>query len=337
MSTENKKVTRILTGLKPTSDLHIGNYLGAIRPCIELSQKAEYEVILMCADWHGLTDRNRIHESGNFTQQMMATFLAFGYNIKDHILILQSDFPQIQELSWYLGCATAVGMLERSHAYKDAVANGKKPTAGLFNYPLLMAADILCFDGALVPVGADQAQHLEYCADISKLFNNAVGAEVLIYPKPLIQEMELVVGIDGEKKMSKSYDNTIPLFGTKKEIEKRIKSITTDSKGLDDVKDPESCAIFKILKGFGSPEAINHMRDSLTRGKGYGYGHAKMDLIAEHEKVFGSRREAYEHYLQNPMEMAKLMETGYEKARKYAAQVRTRVRTALGLKSFEKT
>lgn len=288
----------------------------------------------MCADWHGLTDRAKMSEPGKYTASVLATFLALGYQLKDNVLFLQSDFREIQEVAWYLSCVSAVGLLERAHAYKDALASGKKPTGGLFYYPILMASDIVTFDAEVVPVGKDQAQHLEYASDMVKLFNNAVGQDVLKEPKPLIQETPLIIGVDGEKKMSKSYNNHIPIFGTKKEIEAKIKAIKTDSLGLDDVKNPETCFIFQILKSFGSPDAIEAMKEKLERGKGYGYGHAKMDLIAEHERVFGSHREAYDHYLNSPDEISRLMAPGYERAKRYASQVTERARQALGLRHY---
>lgn len=328
------KRTRILTGIKPTADLHIGNYFGAIKPCIEYSKNSAYEVILLCVDWHGLTDKKNIFEPGKQSIPMLAAFLAFGFEPENNSILLQSDFSQIQEVSWYLSCVTAVGMLERAHAYKDAIQSGKQPTGGLFYYPILMASDILTFDSDIVPVGKDQGQHLEYASDICKLFNNAVGKDVFKEPKPFVQQVPLLLGTDGEKKMSKSYDNYIPIFGSKKEIEKRIKSIKTDSKGVDEVKDPETCPIYQILKAFGSPEAIQDMKEKLTKGKGYGYGHAKMDLIAEHEKVFGSKRELYEHFLNDRKALWEKMESGYARAESYANKTRDTARSALGLAKF---
>lgn len=329
-----KKRTRILTGIKPTADLHLGNYFGAIKPCIEYSNNPNFEVILMCVDWHGLTDKKNILEPGKNTIPMLAAFLAFGFQPEHNSMILQSDFPQIQETSWYLSCVTAVGMLERAHAYKEALQSGKQPTGGLFYYPVLMASDILTFDSDIVPVGKDQAQHLEYASDIAKLFNNAIGKEVYREPKPFVQDTPLIIGTDGEKKMSKSYDNYIPMFGPKKDIEKRIKGIKTDSKGVDDPKDAETCPIYQILKSFGSDAAVQDMKEKLSKGKGYGYGHAKMDLIAEHEKVFGSKRAEYEHYANDPKAIWAKIESGYGRAQSYADTMRDKARQALGLVTF---
>ncbi|MBM3381448.1 MAG: tryptophan--tRNA ligase [Betaproteobacteria bacterium] len=322
---------RVLTGAKPTADLHVGNYFGAIRPAIEASHDPAKEVILMCVDWHGLTDRAKILEPGKFSASLLATYLTMGFSLENNMVILQSEIPEIPEMAWYLSCVSAVGLLERAHAYKDALGSGKEPTVGLFNYPILMASDIVTFDAQVVPVGKDQSQHLEYASDMVKLFNNAVGRPVLFEPKAEIQPTPLLIGIDGERKMSKSYGNHVPLFAPKKEIEKKIKEIKTDSKGLDDPKDPESCAVFQIMKSFGSKEAIAYMEERLRQGTGYGYGHAKKDLIDEHERVFGSKRELYEHYLNSPRELAQVLAPSHQRARTIAATVRQRVRDALSL------
>ena len=326
---------RFLTGVKPTGEVHIGNYFGAIKPCVDLSNQSDSEVILMCVDWHGLTNKAEIFRPGELSHSLMAIYLALGFNYKDNSIILQSDFAQIQENSWYLSCATAAGMLERSHAYKDAIANGKSPTAGLLFYPSLMASDILTFDSQCVPVGKDQAQHLEYASDMAKYFNNLVGVDVYIDPKAIIQETPTLVGVDGERKMSKSYNNTIPVFASKKELEKKVKEIKTDSKGLDDPKDPDTCTIFQIFKSFASLEATAYMQERLEKGTGYGYGHAKKDFIDEHERVFGAYREKYEYYNNSHDEVKKCLQNGYEKANFYADSVTKRAREALGLKSYK--
>lgn len=325
---------RFLTGIKPSGEVHIGNYFGAIKPCIDISNNKESEVILMCVDWHGLTNKSEIFLPGKLSHSLIAIYLALGFNVNENSIILQSDFPQIQENAWYLSCASAAGLLERSHAYKDAVANGKFATAGLLFYPSLMSADILTFDGQFVPVGKDQAQHLEYASDMAKLFNNLVGVNVFLEPQAIIQSEPALVGIDGERKMSKSYNNTIPIFMTKKELEKRVKEIKTDSKGLNEPKQPENCTIFQIFKSFASEEAIAYMKERLENGIGYGYGHAKKDFIEEHEKVFGIYRERYEYYCNNIVEVQRLLNSGYERAIFYAENVTKRARNALGLKSF---
>lgn len=325
---------RVLTGIQPTGELHVGNYFGAIKPIVEFSKDPRNEVLFLCVDWHGLTNRVKVLESGSSSLGILAATLALGFNTEENCVLLQSDFPQIQESAWYLACTSSAGLLERSHAFKDAVSNGKEATGGLLFYPALMAADIMTFDADVVPVGKDQSQHIEFASDMGKSFNNAVGQLVFKEPKALIQkESPLVPGIDG-RKMSKSYNNHIPLFATKKEVEKRIKEIKTDSAGLDDPKDPSTCLVYQILVSFGSSESLAYMHERLTKGTGYGYGHAKIDLLAEHERVFGQRRERYEYYLANPGEVRKLMERGYDRANLIANNVRDRARSALGLLSM---
>jgi tryptophanyl-tRNA synthetase len=270
---------------------------------------------------------------GNLTSSIIAVYLALGFQLKDNAILLQSDFPQIQENAWYLSCSCAAGLLERSHAYKDAIASGKEATGGLLFYPVLMSSDILTFDAQIVPVGKDQSQHLEYASDMAKLFNNAVKKEVYLEPKPLLQETPTLIGTDG-RKMSKSYNNTIPLFGTKKEIEKAVKEIKTDSKGLNDPKNHEDCLIYLLLKSFGSAEAVQHMKERLEKGTGYGYGHAKQDFLQEHEKVFGAKRELYEYYLNNPQEICTSLSEGYKRCQGYAEKTTSKARNALGLKSY---
>jgi tryptophanyl-tRNA synthetase len=324
---------RILTGVKPSGSLHLGNYFGAILPSVAESKRQQSEVILMCVDLHALTNRAQIREAGEHTNPLLAAYLALGFETAGNSIILQSEFPQILEIAWYLACVTNVGLLERAHAYKDALANGKDPTCGLFYYPVLMASDILTFAAEQVPVGKDQAQHLEYASDMAGYFNSAVGSEVLRKPKPVIQDVPLIVGIDGERKMSKSYNNEIPIFGPPNVIEKRIKSITTDARGLDDPKDPDTCAIFQILKTFASAKRVEDMRERMLRGTGYGYGHAKGDLIDAHREAFGAHQALYEHYIQNPSEIHKLLGPGRERAQNIASATRDQARDALGLKS----
>lgn len=324
---------RILTGIKPTGQLHLGNYFGAIQPMVALSKDTNNEVILLCPDWHGLTNKSTIFTPGELTLSVIATYLALGFNLKNNAILLQSDFPQIQENAWYLSCTCAAGLLERSHAYKDALANGKEATAGLLFYPVLMASDIMTFDAQFVPIGKDQAQHLEYASDMAKLFNNTVKKEVFIEPKGLLQENPVLVGSDG-RKMSKSYNNTIPLFASKKEIEKAVKEIKTDSKGLDEPKNPNECLVYELFCSFASQDAISYMKEKLEKGTGYGYGHAKKDFIEEHERIFGSKREAYEHYLNNTSELKAMLKEGYERAQSYATATTQRARHALGLKTF---
>jgi len=324
---------RFLTGMKPTGEFHLGNYYGAVAPAVELSQNPQKEVIMLCVDWHGLTDRSKILVPGRLTHKIISVYLALGFSTKNNSIILQSDFKEIQENSWYLGCSVSSGLLERAHAYKDALANGKESSCGLLYYPVLMSSDIVTFDGEVVPVGKDQSQHLEYASDMVKSFNHAVGSSVYTEPKLQLEEIPTLVGTDG-RKMSKSYHNVIPVFGTKSEIEKSVKTIKTDSKTLDEPKNPEECLIFQIFKSFASEEAIQYMKDSLEKGVGYGYGHAKKDFLAEHERVFGEKQRLFEYYMQNHDEVSHLLRDGYERAQQYAEAVTQRAREALGLKSY---
>ncbi|BBH53603.1 tryptophan--tRNA ligase [Fluviispira sanaruensis] len=327
---------RFLTGIKATGQIHLGNYFGAIKPMMELSQNSENEVILMCVDWHGLTNRAKIMAPGELSHSIIALYLALGFNLNGNSILLQSDFPQIHENAWYLSCSTASGLLERSHAYKDALANGKEASAGLLYYPVLMASDIVTFDSQYIPVGKDQNQHLEYASDMAKLFNNLVATDVYIEAKGVEREIPTLIGTDGDRKMSKSYNNEIPIFAAKKDIEKKVKEIKTDSKGLDEPKDPNTCTIFQIFQSFASKDAISYMRERLEKGTGYGYGHAKKDFVDEHERVFGVFREKYDYYLNNEKVVKDLLEPGYERANNYANAVLERARTALGLKSYNR-
>jgi tryptophanyl-tRNA synthetase len=196
-----------------------------------------------------------------------------------------------------------------------------------------MASDILSFDAEIVPVGKDQSQHLEYASDMAKLFNNATKKNVFREPKPQLQETPSLLGTDG-RKMSKSYHNTIPLFAPKKELEKAVKEIKTDSLGLNDPKNPEECLVYLLLKSFGSADAVSYMKERLEKGVGYGYGHAKQDFLAEHERVFGAKRELYQHYLGNQKEVRDLLQDGYARCQSYAQHMTARSREALGLKSY---
>jgi tryptophanyl-tRNA synthetase len=288
----------------------------------------------MCVDLHALTNKAQIREAGQYTMPLLAAYLALGFETSRNAIILQSDFPQILTISWFLSCVTHVGLLERAHAYKDALASGKAPTCGLFYYPVLMASDILTFGAEQIPVGKDQAQHIEYASDMAGYFNTAVGRDVFVKPRAVVQDQPLMPGIDGERKMSKSYNNEIPMFGDQKIIEKRIKAITTDARGLDEPKDPETCAVFQILQSFASEERVAEMRSRLERGTGYGYGHAKRDLMEAHTETFAVHQERYEHYLNSPDEVKRLLEPGRERAWAVAEATLARAREALELCSL---
>lgn len=335
MNSTNKPLKkRILTGMKPTGNVHLGNYFGAILPAVELSLDPSYEVLLLCVDWHGLTNRKDILTPGQMTHEIISTYLALGFNLKDNAILLQSDFSQIQEISWYLSCATGVGLLERAHAYKDALASGKDPTAGLLYYTVLMSSDILTFGASAVPVGKDQLQHLEFASDMAKSFNHITSQQVFLEPIPMVQkDSSTLLGTDG-RKMSKSYQNTIPIFASKKQVEKYVKDIKTDGAGLHDPKNPENCLVFQLFQSFASSEAVAYMRDRLLQGTNYGYGHAKQDFLMEFERVFSEKRKHFEHYLQHPEEVKLSLQEGYERAFTYADGIVKKARQALGLKNY---
>ena len=324
---------RFLTGFKPTGHIHLGNYFGAIQPAIELSKKREHEVILMIANWHGLADRKNIFSPAKHTKETLATFIALGFELKDNSIIIQSDFNEILEIQWYLSSVATVGLLERAHAYKDAIQNGKVPSIALFNYPILMAADILTFGSEYVPIGKDQSQHLEYASDLAKGFNNLTNTKTFLEPKAIIQETPILIGTDGTRKMSKSYKNEIPIFTEEKELEKRIKEIKTDSKGLNDPKDPETCTIYNIFKTFASKSAMEHMYESLKRGQNYGYGHAKLDFISEHKRVFSEKRKKFQYYFESD-DISSLLKEGYERAEDHARRTLEKARKALKIPSL---
>ena len=238
---------RLLSGIKPSGILHIGNYFGAVKQFVDLQDT--HESFIFIADFHAITTVQNKEELSKNILNITMDYLACGLDPKKVCLFKQSDLPEVTELTWYFNCITTVPYLERATAYKDAKAKSKEANVGLFDYPILMAADILIQDADMVPVGSDQKQHVEYARDTAQKFNNAFG-ETFKLPEPLIlKEVAVVPGIDG-RKMSKSYGNTIPLFGTDEQIRKAIMSIVTDSKSPDEPKNPEECNIFAIHKLF---------------------------------------------------------------------------------------
>ncbi|HOK04087.1 MAG TPA: tryptophan--tRNA ligase [Victivallales bacterium] len=318
---------RILSGIQPTGDVHLGNYFGMMKPAIELQD--EGETFLFIADLHALTSSISPDELRKNTFNVALDFLSCGLDPQKTVFFKQSDVPEVTELTWILSCQTSIGLLERCHSYKDKISKGMIPNHGLFAYPVLMAADILIYKSNFVPVGKDQKQHLEVTRDIAMRFNNRYG-EILVIPEPIIREQSAVVpGIDGQK-MSKSYQNTIPLFADEKEIKKKIMSIVTDSKGLNDPKNPDECIPYQLYKLFASESQSNEMANKLKTG-GYGYGHAKKELFEifwEHFKPF---REKRSEFLKNPDIVFKILRKGAEKARTEAQKNICEIRKAIGL------
>lgn len=319
---------RYLTGIQPSGAVHIGNYFGALRPATELQQKGE--AFYFIADFHALTT---VHDPAllrEYVRDLALDFLACGLDPAKACFFRQSDVPVVTELSWILSNVTPMGLLERSHSYKDKLAHGIAPSHALFAYPVLMAADILLYDSDVVPVGRDQKQHLEITRDIAAKFNEAYG-DVLKLPEPDIRdEVATVVGLDGQK-MSKSYGNTIGLFLPEKELRKKVMSIVTDSAPLEAPKDPAASTIVSLYRLFATKEEVVAMENNFRAG-GIGYGEFK-------KRLFESIWESIQPMRKRRMELVadhgyvdRVLAEGASKAREVAAKTMSRVREAVGLR-----
>ena len=321
-------MSRILTGVQSTGTPHLGNLLGAILPAIEMANDSKNESFIFIADMHSLTqikDGNELREN---TYSVAATWLACGIDINKTVFYRQSDIPETTELTWYLSCFFPYQRLTLAHGFKDKADRLADVNAGLFTYPMLMAADILLYDAEVVPVGKDQLQHLEMTRDVANRFNNIVG-ETLVPPQAKINEdTKLVPGTDGEK-MSKSRNNFINIFLPDKKLRKQIMAIQTDSKALEDPKDPDTDNVFAIYKLLASEEQIAEMRANYENG-GYGYGHAKQALYELIIDKFADVRTKYNHYMENRHEIDEALAVGAEKARVIAKDVLQRVRGKIG-------
>lgn len=315
-----------LTGIKPTSVPHLGNYLGAIRPALSLVE--EYRTLYFIADYHALTTVRDPDALRGYVRDVGATWLASGLDPEKTLLFRQSDVIQVFELTWVLGCFLAAGQLERGHAYKDALSRGEAPNAGIFNYPLLMAADILLYDTHVVPIGKDQKQHLELTRDVATRINHLYGEGTLVVPEALITEAPLVPGTDGEK-MSKSKGNSIPLFARPKELRKTVMSIKTSSEGLGDPKTAVGSTVYELYR-MVAPNRASEMEQKLAAG-GYGWGHAKEALFEAIEEELSDKREAYESIRSDESKLDELLHSGAERARAIAETTMGRVRSAVGI------
>lgn len=321
-------MARILTGIQSTGTPHLGNILGAIHPAIELANDPSNESFLFIADLHSLTQIKDGETLKNNTYSTAATWLAFGLNPEKTVFYRQSDIPQVTELTWYLSCYFPFQRLTLAHSFKDKADRLDDVNAGLFTYPMLMAADILIYDAEFVPVGKDQLQHLEITRDVASRFNARMG-ETFVLPQDKIQEnTKLVPGTDGEK-MSKSRNNYIDIFASEKELKKQVMSIQTDSKGLEDPKDPETCHVFQLYKLLASEAEIADMTAKYIAG-GFGYGHAKLALLDLILTKFENHRKIYTDYMENPAKIDAVLAIGAEKAKKVANEVLARVRAKLG-------
>ena len=320
---------RILTGVQPSGILHIGNYFGAISASVKLQEEAD-ESFLFIADFHSLTvnpDPDALRER---VKQVALDFLACGIDPAKTLFFRQSDVPEVCELSWILNCITGVGLLERAHSYKDKIAKGFSPNNGLFSYPVLMAADILLYKSTLVPVGKDQKQHLEITRDIAIRFNQMYG-ETLVVPDGYINtDVAVVPGLDGQK-MSKSYNNTIEIFGNPKAIRKKIMGMPTDCKTLEEPKDPDTCNVFALYKLF-STKAQQEERAERYRAGNYGYGHAKQALFDAYMDFFAPMRKRREELEADPGYVESVLKTSAEKAKAVAQETLLQVQKAVGLR-----
>ncbi|WP_339881980.1 tryptophan--tRNA ligase [Polaribacter vadi] len=321
-------MSRILTGVQSTGTPHLGNLLGAILPAIEMANNPKNEAFLFIADLHSLTqikDGNQLREN---TYSTAATWLACGLDINKTIFYRQSDIPQVTELAWYLSCFFPYQRLTLAHSFKDKSDKLDDVNAGLFNYPMLMAADILLYDAEIVPVGKDQLQHLEITRDVANKLNNTIG-DTLIIPEPKIQEhVKLVPGTDGGK-MSKSRNNIINIFLPDKKLRKQIMSIQTDSTPLEEPKNPDTDNVFALYKLLASETEIATMRANYEGGN-YGYGHAKQALYELILEKFATNRERYNHFMENKHEIDNALKIGAEKATLVANEVLKRIRVKIG-------
>lgn len=322
-------MARILTGIQSSGIPHLGNALGAIEPGIALSQEKGNESFFFIADWHSLTslkDRARRRES---VYAVAAAWLALGFDDAAHFFYRQSDLPEVAELSWYLSCFTPYPMLANAHSFKDKSDRLAEVNAGLFSYPVLMAADILLYDAELVPVGKDQKQHLEMTRDIAGALNRAADQPVLVLPEAIIrEEVRTVPGTDGQK-MSKSYGNTLDLFAPSKVLKKQVMSIVTDSTPLKEAKDPDQCHVFALYQLLASTEASEALAARYRAGN-FGYGHAKKELLSLIMERYGEARERYETLIAQPEALEERLLAGAEKVRPIAQATLARVREALG-------
>ena len=321
-------MARILTGVQSTGTPHLGNILGAIQPAIQMAHAPQNDSFLFIADMHSLTQIKEGNVLRENTYSTAATWLAFGLDTSRVVFYRQSDVPETAELAWYLSCFFPYQRLPLAHSFKDKADRLEDVNAGLFTYPMLMAADILIYDAEFVPVGKDQLQHIEMTRDVASRYNHQMG-DTFVLPEAKIDENTMyVTGTDGQK-MSKSRNNFIDIFLPEKALRKQVMAILTDSKQLEDAKDPDSCNIFGIYKLLASEEEIATMRSNYEAGN-YGYGHAKQALFDLIMQTFGDQRERYNYLMENRSEIDAALAAGAEKAKKVAREVLQRVRSKSG-------
>jgi len=323
---------RILTGIQPSGNLHLGNYFGAMKPALELQARPDSDMFLFIANYHAQTTVKDAGLLRDYTRNVALDFLACGLDPQRTAFYRQSDVPEVHELAWLLSIVCPMGLLERAHSYKDKTARGMEATHALFAYPVLMAADILCVNAQAVPVGKDQKQHLEIARDLAGKFNRQVDREVFTLPEPLIRdEVALVPGVDGQK-MSKSYGNTIEMFASAKKVRKTIMRIVTDSTALEEPKDPDHCTVATLYNLFADPEEQEQLAARYRAG-GMGYGEAKKALAEKVEACFGPMRERRDELARDPDRVEDILRDGARRTREAMAPVLDAARTAAGLRS----
>ena len=331
---EKKEI--VLTGITTSGTPHIGNYVGAILPAIKLSKQENTDAFYFLANYHSIIKKQDAKLVENSTKEIAATWLAAGLDITKAKFYRQSDIPEIPELTWILTCLTAKGLMNRAHAYKDAVSSNKGEkdldkgiTMGLFSYPILMAGDILMFNANKVPVGQDQIQHIEITRDLANKFNYTYK-KLFNIPKAVIEKDSAVLkGLDG-RKMSKSYNNTIPLFESEKKLRKAIMKIKTDSTGVNDPKDYKNCTIFEIYKSFAKKNDILEMKEKYKSG--ISWGNAKQELFEYINQLIEEPREKYIKLMENPKEIEEMLQEGAKKARKQSIPFLKEIKSAIGIK-----
>lgn len=319
---------RLLTGIQPSGDLHIGNYFGSIRQMVEAQKSSE--TFAFVANYHAMSSGNGGEKLANLTMQTATDFLALGINPEKSTFWIQSDVKEVLELYWVLSAFTPMGLLERAHSYKDKTAKGINANHSLFSYPVLMAADILLFSPDIVPVGKDQIQHVEIARDIAIKFNNEYG-DILKIPEFKIQEdVATVPGIDGQK-MSKSYGNTVNIFGEEKKQLKTIKKIVTENVAMEEPKEFENCNVYNMAKLFLNENELLALQNRYTSG-GEGHGHFKLYLAEVIWDYFGAFRDKRAYYMQNQGEVREILSMGAQKASAVSTEMIEKIRTATGIR-----
>ena len=318
---------RVLSGIQPSGSLHIGNYFGMMKPMIAYQDRSELFVFIV--NLHALTTLHDAESLKQNTVQAAADFLALGLDPENCIFWVQSDVPEVTELTWVLSNVTSMGLLERCHSFKDKVAKGIVPNHGLFAYPVLMAADILLYQSNVIPVGRDQKQHVEVTRDIAERFNNVFG-ETFVLPIPEISDdVAVVPGIDGQK-MSKSYDNTIDIFTDRATLKKRVMSVVTDARGVDEPKDPDNCNLYALYKLFSTPDELAALRERYL-APGLKYVDVKKELIERIWNFFAPHREKHDELMARPDTIRDILQYGADKARNVAMETLSQVRDKVGL------